>query len=491
MPILKKLFSFPAALASLLVLLAVLTVRDRLDDPDLWWHLKMGQLIAVTHSIPAADSFSYTANHQPLVPQEWLAELSIFAAYRIGGYSGLMGWLCLLTAALLVAGYALCWLYSGNAKVAFLGALFICFFSSTGLAIRPQMISYLLLIAELAIIHAARTRNARWCFALPPLFLLWINCHASFILGILVAAIYLASSFACFRAGSLAASRWSTRSRTLFTAALALSIAVLPINPAGLRQILYPFDNLLHMPLMLASVQEWAPLQFNQPHGIALAAVLLGSLLLTLVRHSQRFPQLFLDELLLMLLGAWLAADHLRLLYVFGILAAPVLTRQLAPFWENYQPANDRIWPNELLIAAALSIAFLAFPSPRNLQSQVEAQSPVKAVQFIQANRLAGPILNDYQFGGYLIWAAPQLPVMIDGRADVYEWSGFLPKFASWATLTADPNSLLDAYRVNLCLLRAQAPMARVLPLLPGWKQTYSDSNSIIFVRSTARFSDR
>src|ERR1039458_7411349 len=61
---------------------------------------------------------------------------------------------------------------------------------------------------------------------------------------------------------------------------------------------------------------------------------------------------------------------------------------------------------------------------------------------------LSGPMLNDYSFGGYLIWAAPEYPVMMDGRTDVYEWSGFLGEFGNWATLQSDPNALLQKYRI-------------------------------------------
>src|ERR1035441_1421032 len=105
-------------LASVLVVLAVLTVRSRFDDPDLWWHLKTGQIIWTAHTIPLADTFSYTSNHQALIPQEWLAQAAISGAYKWGRFSGMMLWLSPFTGALLVAGYGLCWPYSGNAKVA-------------------------------------------------------------------------------------------------------------------------------------------------------------------------------------------------------------------------------------------------------------------------------------------------------------------------------------------------------------------------------------
>ena len=94
-------------------------------------------------------------------------------------------------------------------------------------------------------------------------------------------------------------------------------------------------------------------------------------------------------------------------------------------------------------------------------------------------------MLNDYVYGGYLIWAAPEYPVFVDGRSDVYEWSGVLSQFGNWATLQSDPNALLQKYRVNFCLLTSHSPMAHVLPLMPGWKLVYSDSNSVIFSRTS------
>ena len=68
-------------LAGLLGVLAVLTVRSRFDDPDMWWHLKTGEIVWKTHTIPVADVFSYTTAHHALVPHEWLSQLLIYGAY--------------------------------------------------------------------------------------------------------------------------------------------------------------------------------------------------------------------------------------------------------------------------------------------------------------------------------------------------------------------------------------------------------------------------
>jgi hypothetical protein len=78
-----------------LVVLVTLTVRSRFNDPDLWFHLKTGEIIWNTHSIPRVDSFSYTVNGDSWTPQEWLSEVTMYAAWKLGGYTGLMFWLCI------------------------------------------------------------------------------------------------------------------------------------------------------------------------------------------------------------------------------------------------------------------------------------------------------------------------------------------------------------------------------------------------------------
>ena len=478
--ILRRVFSFPATLASLLAVLSVLSVRSRFDDSDMWWHLKMGETIWTTHAIPVTDIFSYTTNHQAAIPHEWLAQVAMYLAYRWGGYSGLMVWFCLLTAGLSMAGYALCSLYSGNAKVGFLGALIVWLFGTVGFSMRPQLIGYLLLIVELLLIRLGRTRNPRWFLWLPILFAVWVNCHGSFFLGLVVAGISLFSSFFNFRWGSLVSPGWDPRCRRMLALALILSAAALLLNPIGIRQIFYPIDTMLHQPVNLSSVAEWRATDLTDARGVALLAVLLCSFLLVVVRRSE----LYWDELLLLALGTWLGVSHLRTLFVFGILAAPILTRELSTSWEGYNVEEDRIWPNAVLIGGSVLAVILAFPSRQNLEKQVEDGSPQKAVEFIKANHLSGPMLNDYGFGGYLIWAAPEYPVSMDGRADLYEWSGFLSEFESWANLQGDPNALLQKYRVNFCLLERQSPMVRILPLLHEWKIVYSDNKAVILVRT-------
>jgi len=478
--ILQKSFSFPTAIAALLAVLGVLTVRDRFDDPDMWWHLKLGEVTWTSHRIPSADLFSYTTNHHSRIAQEWLSQLLIYAAFKAGGYSGLMIWLCLFTAAILIAGYAVCSAYSGNAKVAFFGALTIWVFGTIGFAVRPQMVGYLLLILELLILHLGRSRNPRWYLALPPLFALWANCHSSFFLGLVLAASILFSSWSSFEAGLLVASRWKPHDRRMLAVALVLSLLTVCLNPSGVNLIGYPLDTMFHQPTVLSAVSEWQPLQLTDPRGIALLAALTAIVLLVIVRRQE----LLLHEALTIALAIWIAGSHRRLVFPAGILIAPILSRLLANSWDRYRAERDHPAANAVLIASSFLVIVLAFPSRPNLIAQVEDSSPVKAVEFIQAQHLSGPMLNDWDDGGYLIWAAPEYPVFIDGRADVYQWTGVIDEFGRWATLQTAPDLLLDKYHVNFCLLERTSAVANVLPLLPNWKAVYSDARSVIFVRT-------
>jgi len=466
-------------IAAGLCLVTVLTVRGRFYDPDSWWHLRVGQIIWNSHSIPRFDEFSYTTNRHAWIPHEWLAQVSIFVAYKVGGYTGMWVWMALLACLLVVLVYVLCWLYSGNAKVALLGGLTAWFFGTAGLSIRPQMLGYLFLALELLILHLGRSRP-KWLWSLPALFALWVNCHGSYALGLLVLIVYGGCSFINLRVGRLVSKRRESEERQRLVLVLALCLLALMLNPIGPKLITYPFDTLTHQSQGLAASQEWQPLDINEPR----AAVFFVFAALLVLIFLLRSVELWLDELLLLGIGFGMAIQHARLLFPFGILAAPILCRLLADTWDGYKPERDFRTANAVFMAVFIGILIRAFPREPALVQQLRANSPTAAVEFIRRSGLNGPMVNEYEWGGYLIWALPEQKVFIDGRSDVFEWTGVLGEFGRWALLEEDPRILLDKYQVQYCLIRKTAPMAAVLPYVPGWKNAYRDSVSVIFTRN-------
>ena len=65
--------------------LFLMTLRP-IADPDFWWHLRTGQLIVQTQSIPHIDPFSFTKTGAPWITHEWLSELFIYKLFQLGGY---------------------------------------------------------------------------------------------------------------------------------------------------------------------------------------------------------------------------------------------------------------------------------------------------------------------------------------------------------------------------------------------------------------------
>src|SRR5262249_19288483 len=98
-------------------------------------------------------------------------------------------------------------------------------------------------------------------------------------------------------------------------------------------------------------------------------------------------------------------------------------------------------------------------------------------------NLLPARVLNDYDFGGTLIFH--RIPTFVDGRSGML----FLGKFAADAAESIKPDGAnvfmrqLDEYQIGWTLLRNIDPRNLVLSTLPQWRRVYSDSGATIYKR--------
>ena len=474
--LLGRIFSFRAMLAWGLAAVAVLTVSHRFNDPDVWFHLKLGEIVWNTGSVPSADAFSYTAYGHPWIAHEWLAQLSVYAAYHFGGYAGLMLWLAGLTATLLVLVYVLCYRYSGSALAAFMGGLCAWFFATVGLAVRPLLLGHVFFVVELLVLESA-TRDRRRLWFLPPLFAVWVNCHGSYFFGLGILGAYWVCTFLNGRWGLVTAEAWDRKARKFLTVILVLCGVALCCNPVGVRLLTYPLNTLFQQPVDLNAVQEWMAPDLRSGRALAMIAAAAGVLLLGILRRTE----LKLQELLFLAMAFGLATQHVRMLFLFGIVVSPILCRLIAPLigrdGNREHPIANAVLMGMMAVAMAAAV-----PNTQGLQQQVRQCNPAAAADYIRRAGLRGPMLNEYVFGGYLIWALPEHKVFIDGRGDVYDWTGVFAQYGRWATLAEDPRELLDRYGVQFCLLRADSAKARVASLL-GWKTVYADEIATVLVR--------
>ena len=375
-------------LASTLVALAVLTVRSRFNDPDLWWHLRTGQIIWTNRAIPRTDLLSFTTGQHAWVPHEWLSQLSMYAAWRAGDYSGLMLWFCIATAALLVIQYASCSLYSGNAKVAFLGALVTWFFSTVGLAIRPQLLGFTFLVCELLILHLGRSRDRRW-FYLLPFLVCRVGEHPRLFLLRVDRAGGGARHVDSFKvtAGLLISRPLDPAQRKTLLWAAALSVVALFVNPVGWPLLAYPLRTIFDQRMQLDAVTEWQKLSFDDVRAFGLLALAGAILLIALVRRTV----LYVDEVALLAVAFGMAVLHQRLLFAWGIVAAPI---HLPANCGNVGSSPIRLATKSCRTRFSFShrwrLRFSLSRSQSALASQVRRGNPVEAVDFIRRTHLTG-----------------------------------------------------------------------------------------------------
>jgi hypothetical protein len=362
-------------LATLFVIFFFLSTHP-VRPHDFWWHLRAGQQIVTTRRIPDVDTFSFTMTGQPYdsYASFWIVESAYYLLYSLGGLPLLIfGHAVVITLAYgLVLG--LCRKASGSWRLAAAGTFFAAVLGFNDWNLRPQGIAFLLGALTLWAIYEHRWRPRPWLLVVfPVVMLVWANSHGSFIVGLLLLAIWLVDETwhairTCLRdshasrtqvaeqgtptaviaSGSVhSATQRQASSEAipspgvteqrclkadfptagLAAPALALATAALAClaNPRGLGIIAY-VRSLAGNPIIRDLVTEWAPPSFRSTSG----ALFLGGLLLaaTLLAVSPRRPSLF--QMLSFLSFAVLGFQGIRFAVWFGMVMAPVVAEHLA-----------------------------------------------------------------------------------------------------------------------------------------------------------------
>jgi hypothetical protein len=457
-----------------------------ITDPDIWWHLRTGELILSTHSVPRTDPFSFTRFGQPWVAHEWLSDVLIYGLYRIGGWGGLIVPFGVITAMALLLIFVRC---AGRPYVAAIATIWAAAASAPTWGVRPQMLSFLLASLFLLILERASERPKMVWWTVP-LTWLWLNLHAEFALGIALMLLFLAGTALDVGFG---VDQWDERKpflRNLGGAILAC-LAVVPLNPNGFRMYWYPLET-LQSPAMQSYIDEWFSPNFHQLRHLPFLLMLLAIVAALPLSGRRIRPR----ELLLLLVMTAAALHSIRHVAIFALVATPVLSSLLLG-WLEKTGLSQRLTtkehpthPPRQALHTVVLLAFLAFTTVRVGavllgQPQLEAMRfPAAAVSFLAAQRPPRPLLNHYDWGGYLIWKLyPQYQVYVDGRADLYG-DAFLYAHASSFYLTDGWRNAIEHWQIQTVLLPPGAPLVNGLLASHGWKQIYGDNQAVILTRS-------
>ena len=153
-------------LAVLSAVLCLGLLSPEIRDSDFWWHLRTGQYIVETRSLPVPDPFAYTTAAAPLaypgeegvrhfnLTHEWLAQAVFYAAYRAAGFPGLVVFRALLLAAFCGLAGLVAWRRSGVLDRGWMAGLIAAAIAVPFALDRPQFLTYLFLALTVAILES-------------------------------------------------------------------------------------------------------------------------------------------------------------------------------------------------------------------------------------------------------------------------------------------------------------------------------------------------
>ncbi|MDR3702536.1 MAG: hypothetical protein P4L56_23020 [Candidatus Sulfopaludibacter sp.] len=445
-----------------------------LSDSDAWWHLATGRYIVTRHRLPVPDPFTYTtASAAPAYPgeertrrfnltHEWLSQAVWYLIYRGGGAAAVVLWKALLLAllcgltGLIATRRTNSWLWGIAAAMA-AASLAIEFAHD-----RPSILSYVFTAACIAIFEH---RKQLWL--VPPLLLIWANCHGGFFLGWIVCAAYAAEALL----------RRAPDARRILVVS-GIAIAASGINPNGFAVIATILSY--RRSAMQATLTEWARADlWGPPYAFDL---LLYASALCLAASWRRVRT---ADWLLFAAFAAAALTAFRNEMLVGLLA-PVLIAGYFP-WKRRLPVAA--WYAAAAVLLVASVAGCVRGSFFQLRA-AEWRYPAGAAAFLRDRHISAPLFNTYEYGGYLIWRGAR--VFIDGRA-LSE-----TVFQDYRYILGTPpgdarrDRTLARYGVGAIVVNAFEYNSGVLyPLVPalaqpseaGWKLVYRDPQSMVFLR--------
>ena len=464
----EALLPFIAAAVVYLTLLAV--GSNLLNDPDSYWHIASGKLILAT-GFPWSDPFSFTFAGSPWIAKEWLSQVAYFGAWQVAGWSGMV----VLAAAAIALAFGLLarFLQEKLAPLYVAALLAIAFLLASPHAVaRPHVLALPVLVAWVAGLVRANDAGRAPPFLLLPLMIVWANLHGSFLIG-------LALTFAIGLDAVVSAETVERRKLALIWVRFAiLAVLAACITPYGPYTLLAAF-KVLGLGSSLSLIGEWRPADFSAigPLEVALLLGFGGALLAGVKLPPVR---------ILILLGLiHLALSAERNGEILGLIAPIMLAAPLARQFAHLASVTPTV-TRPAAIARAVVIAGLAGVTfgacAIATYRPADRITPAAAVAALQATD-AGPLLNDYDFGGYLVYAG--VPTFIDGRTELYG-APFLTRYYRAATLADIPGfvSLLDEFNIGATLFAPTTPAAKFLDTLPGWERLHADDVAVVHVRT-------
>jgi hypothetical protein len=442
---------------------------------DLTYHLRAGDIMLDTHAILRTDVFTATAYGRPWLNQQWLAEIVMASAFRLGGWFGLVALRALLMALVLAFVFLACRAAGAATKRAAWLTLVSGILLTGAFKLRPQLLG-MVCFATTAWLVTRRRTHPQGVWIVVPITVLWANLHGSFFLAPLMLGLAWVED------------RWvrGRGSRTLLLVGLGSLLATM-VNPYGYRVWSYAAD-LATSPVIRRTITEWQPPTIRSYTGVVffLSVVVVAAVLIARVRRPVPWGSLlplgvFLAIALAALRGVW-----------WWMMVFPIVLAGVVPDRPAVAERRDPAGPLNAAIVGLLGVGIIGammrwmpYTGPAMPDGDKLWFAPVGITRELDRILEPGEVLFNAQgWGSWLEFELPQNPVVIDSRVEV------LPQSVWWKYYDASSGvegwqATLDAWHVDVAVL-ARDQQADLIPRMradPGWELVYEDAEGLIFRR--------
>ncbi len=468
--------------------------RRLLDDGDTGWHIRTGEYILRTFSIPKADIFSFITPPPSWIAHEWLSEVIMASIHSLFGLTGIVIFFSLVFASIFYFTFRMMRARKGNILLDLLAVLLVTGSSAIHCLARPHIFSLGFFLAFYAILNAFHYKNVNRLYLLPPLMLLWVNMHGGFIIGFVLVGLYsLSNLVTSYGSPGIEKMTHVRKAKVLALAGTGCLIASL-INPNGYHILAFPF-TLISTKVFVNNIQEYLSPDFHNINVMAFKLLIYSAIAVFAVSRRK----LDFLELILVLLFLHMSLTSVRHIPLFGIIVGPILAAHAAALLDqadgrlalfiNKKAAgieaidagnNGPVLP--VVAITAVIVSGLLGGLQYNFDDRTK---PVAAVDFLGRENIGGNMFNDMQFGDYTIYARPTYKVFIDGRLDMYG-TGQFEDYLKVFTISPGWEETLQKYNINWVFIGANSPLSRMLSGKKVWRLIYTDKVADIFVRNSS-----
>lgn len=457
----KDIINIVKKIVLVLFLLTVLCLGFLpVKDTDFGWHYRCGNQFLETGNLCLSNTFSYFLPNYKAYYSGHLYDIALALVYNHGGFL----LVSIIGAVIFSLSALVFFLLIRSESWISISAFFIVFFLSYpifNLGLRPQIVSYLFFLFLLFIL---KHKNLKLLFTLPFLFLLWVNIHIGFFIGLFILFFYL----------------FKQKKRTLipYIGIIFLSLLATLINPFGLKVYEEIFKH-ASSPLN-TMIAEWVQPTLWQ----AVFIIIISIVSFTIMVKNKTIT---LTQFLLLFFFGVLVLKAQRNLPFFYTIFFIIFLNKLKIKSENL---------NGILVPLLSSVIFFTVivhvPSTilhgthwnTYCNNSITVAYPCAA---LKKYPLSGNVYANYEWGGFLIWQKPEIKVFVDGRMPAWKDENDKSPYQVYLEIIqikSGWNEKLRSLKTDYIFINAGTFLDLLLQKNTskfGWKEEYRDNFAVIY----------